>query len=149
MTRETEIKNIILEFFQKIGFEAEIMNINIQDSLVSVKIKMDEPQILIGKRGQILSDIQHVLNRLLKRKIEENFYLDIDINDYKARKIDYLKDLARDLADEVSITKKAKQLWPMPAKERRIIHLELSNRADVATESLGEGEERRVIIKPR
>ena len=57
--------------------------------------------------------------------------------------------MARSAADEVAITKKEKTLAPMPAYERRIIHLEIiNNRSDVITESLGEGAERKVTIKP-
>ena len=59
-----------------------------------------------------------------------------------------MKDLAKELADEVALTKKEKVLSPMPSYERRIIHLEISKREDVKTESIGEEPERRIVIKP-
>ncbi len=115
---------------------------------VVVDIKIDTPEILIGEKGQTLVEIQRLLRIILNKKIEKSFYIDLDINDYKKKKIEYLKDLAKDLADEVVLTKEEKALFPMPAYERRIIHLELAERADVTTESQGEGVERKVIIKP-
>ncbi|MFH1451313.1 MAG: R3H domain-containing nucleic acid-binding protein, partial [bacterium] len=74
--------------------------------------------------------------------------IDIDINNYKKGKADYLKEMAREVADEVSLTKKEKWLSPMPAYERRIVHMELSLRPGVVTESHGEGPERRIVVKP-
>jgi len=56
--------------------------------------------------------------------------------------------LAKEIADEVALTKKEKILPPMPAYERRIIHLELAQRPDVTTQSIGQEPERRVVIKP-
>jgi spoIIIJ-associated protein len=85
----------------------------------------------------------------LKKKITEEFYIDLDVNDYKKKKIEYLKEMAKSGADEVSLTKIEKQLAPMPAYERRIVHLELLNRNDVIGESIGEDPSRRIVIKPK
>jgi len=79
---------------------------------------------------------------------QENFYIDLDVNDYKKKKSEYLRELARDTANDVVLTKKEKMLEPMPAYERRVIHLELAGRTDVASESVGQEPERRVVIKP-
>ena len=143
-----EIKKITKEFFEKTTFEVEIEFLSSQDQTVSINLKTEEPQILIGEGGQTLVEIQHLLKAILRRKIEENFYIDLDINDYKKRKIEYLKEIARTVADEVSLTKKEKILSPMSAYERRIIHLELAGRQDVSTESIGQEPERRIVIRP-
>jgi len=143
------IKKTVEEFFQKITFEVEIDLLPEKEETVPINLKMDEPQILIGEGGQTLNEIQHLLKAILRRKISEPFYINLDINDYKKKKTEYLRELARSLADEVSLTKKEKTLAPMSAYERRIIHLELSNRSDVVSESAGEGPDRKVIIKPR
>lgn len=143
-----EIKKIVSEFFSKMGFEIEINVHNWQNLTLPIDVKTKEPQLLIGEGGETLSELQHLLKAILKRKIRDNFYIDLDINDYKKKKIKYLKDLAQKLADEVVLTKKEKILPSMPAYERRIIHLELASRGDVITESFGEEPERRVVIKP-
>ncbi|HEA84631.1 MAG TPA: hypothetical protein ENI04_01455 [Candidatus Wildermuthbacteria bacterium] len=73
--------------------------------------------------------------------------MSLDINDYKKRKEEYLRDLAKTTADEVVLLKQAKELPPMPPAERRIIHLSLQDRDDVASDSIGEGSERRVVVQ--
>jgi len=143
-----EIKKTVKEFFEKATLEVEIEFLPQQDLTLPIDLKTEEPQILIGQGGQTLSEIQHLLKAILRRKIEENFYIDLDINDYKKKKIDYLKEMARGLADEVALTKEEKILPPMPAYERRIIHLELAGRSDVTTESIGKEPERQLVIKP-
>jgi spoIIIJ-associated protein len=115
--------------------------------VVDLNIKLDEPQILIGQQGQTLLEIQRLLRTILNKKLQKVFYLNLDINDYKKKKIEYLKDLAKDLADQVSLTKEEKVLLPMSSYERRIIHSELSQRTDVITESQGEGFDRHIVIK--
>ena len=144
-----KIKELVKEFFEKTCFDVEIECLPQKDQTIPIQIKTDEPQILIGEAGQTLVEIQHLLKAILKRKIKEDFYIDIDIDDYKKKKIDYLKDLAKSAADEVVLTKKEKILPPMLAYERRIIHLELREREDIVTESMGREPERRVLIKPR
>ena len=143
-----EIKKITKDFFKKTTFEVEIEFLPLQELTLPINLKTDEPQILIGEGGQTLVEIQHLLKTILKKKIQEPFFIDLDINGYKKKKIEYLKELAKSAADEVALTKKEKSLAPMPAYERRIIHLELADRQNVTTESIGQEPERRIIIKP-
>ena len=93
-------------------------------------------------------DVQHLLKAVLRRKIEGLFYLDLDIAGYKKKKTEYLKELARNSADEVAISGIERVLPPMQAYERRIVHMELKERPDIKTESVGEEPERRIVIKP-
>ena len=157
------IKKTVEDFFQKTTFEVEVDLLpefeerrsslassedSAKEETIHINLKTDEPQILIGEGGQTLNEIQHLFKAILKRKISEPFYINLDINDYKKKKTEYLKELARSLADEVSLTKKEKTLAPMPAYERRIIHLELSSRSDVVSESAGEEPDRKIVIRP-
>ncbi|MDO8436468.1 MAG: R3H domain-containing nucleic acid-binding protein [bacterium] len=143
------IKSIVNEFFQKTTFDVELEFLPEKEETIPIKIKTEEPQILIGEGGQTLSEIQHLLRAILKKKISASFYIDLDINDYKKRKIEYLKELAKSAADEVALTGQEKQLPAMTAYERRIIHLELAGRENIATESIGREPERILVIKPR
>lgn len=143
-----KIKKEVEEFFKKMTIDVEIESPSQFQETISINLKMEEPQILIGERGQTLLEIQYLLKAILRRKIKENFFIDLDINDYKKKKNEYLKDLARSIADEVSLTKKERVLSSMPAYERRIIHLEIAERKDVTSESIGQEPERRVVIRP-
>lgn len=142
------IKKITEEFFRKTTFDVEIEFLPQKDSTIPINIKTENPQILIGEQGKTLAEIQHLLKTILRKKIDEVFFIDLDVENYKKKKNEYLKELANNLANEVSLTKKEKELPPMPAHERRIIHLELAGRSDITTESVGKEPERRIIIKP-
>jgi len=142
------IKKTTEEFFQKTTFEVEIEFLPQKDLTLPINLKTEEPQILIGEGGQTLTEIQRLLKAILKRKIAEPFFIDLDINSYKKKKLEYLKEMARSMADEVALTKKEKNLPPMMAYERRVIHLELAGRSDVTTESIGQEPERRIVVRP-
>jgi len=150
-TQETinKIKETTREFFQKTTLDVEIEFSSEKEGVLPIDIKSEEPQILIGEGGQTLIEIQHLLKLILRKRIQEEFHIDLDVNNYKKKKIEYLKEVAKSNADDVAISKKEKELAPMPAYERRIIHLELQNRADVIGESVGEEPERRIVIKPK
>lgn len=145
-----KIKKEVEEFFGKMTFTTEIQHLSLKEQTLTLNLKVEEPQILIGEGGETLLEIQHLLKIVLKRKINvvEPFYVDLDINDYKKKKIAYLKEMARSLAEEVILTKKEKILPVMPAYERRIIHMELADMSNITTESIGQEPERRIIIKP-
>ncbi|XOB41248.1 MAG: protein jag [Candidatus Nealsonbacteria bacterium] len=142
------IKQITKEFFKKTSFDVEIEFLSQQDLIIPINLRTDEPKILIGERGQTLGEIQRLLKAILRRRINQDFYIDLDINGYKKRKVEYLKELAKSIADEVSLMKEEKVLPSMPAYERRIIHLELSEREGIATDSVGRDPDRKVIIRP-
>ena len=157
---QKKIKEITEEFFKKMTIEAEIEFLPLQETsstfngkeekafTLPINLKTKEPQILIGEKGQTLLEIQQLLKAILRRKIKEPFFIDLDIEGYKKKKIEYSKEMARALADEVALTKKEKWLPSMPAYERRIIHLELAERKDVTTESLGQEPDRKGVIRP-
>ena len=143
-----KIKELTKEFFNKTSFDIDLEILKPEEKTIPIKIKTAEPKVLIGQNGQTLAEIQHLLKSLLRRKIQTDFYIDIDINDYKKKKAEYLKTSANELADEVAISGKEKILSPMSSYERRIVHMQLASRKDVLTESIGTEPERKVVIKP-
>ena len=142
------IKQITNEFFKKTSFNVKIEFLSQKDLIISINLKTDEPKILIGERGQTLGEIQRLLKVILRRQIDQEFYIDLDINGYKKKKVEYLKELARSIADDVVLLKEEKTLPSMPAYERRIIHVELSDRRDISTDSIGREPERKIIVRP-
>ncbi len=143
-----KIKKEVDDFLRMMTINIESESLQQKDDTVYIDIRIKEPQVLIGEKGQTLLDIQHLLAVILRKKIEGSFYLDLDINDYKKRKIEYLKELARSVADEVALNKKEKILPAMPAYERRVVHMELADRENIITESIGIEPERRIVVKP-
>lgn len=141
-------EKIIKEFFKKTTFEVDFGIKQDEENTLSVGLKMPEPQILIGEKGKTLTEIQMLLGRMVRRQTDELVYLDLDINDYKKNKAQYLREIANSTADAVSLEKTEKMLFPMTSFERRVVHLELAERGDVKTESSGEEPYRKVVIKP-
>jgi len=153
------IKNVVKEFFDKATIVVDISTMEIQEESASsaenekesfrMNIETELPQLLIGENGQTLSEIQHLLRLILRKKIGPDIYFDLDINGYKKKKTSYLEELAKTIADEVVLTMQEKELLPMPAQDRRIIHLSLSQRTDVVSESKGQEPNRCVLIRPK
>jgi spoIIIJ-associated protein len=104
---------------------------------------------LIGRKGERLSALQHLVNLLLSKKVGEWTRVLVDVEDYRGRRERQLRDLANRAADRVMETGKMLQLEPMPALERRWIHLALRDHERVATQSIGEEPNRRVVVLPR
>ncbi|TSC75917.1 MAG: RNA-binding protein [Parcubacteria group bacterium Gr01-1014_30] len=151
------IKKEVKDFFDKMGFEVAVETLMFEGQTLLIRVTAEEPQILIGGGGETLTAIQHLLKAILRKtlrqaqgeRLEEPFYLDLDINDYKKKKVAFLRETAKEVADEVLRTGKEKELQPMSSYERRIVHMELAVREDVVSESVGEGPDRRIVVRPR
>jgi len=143
-----QIKIEIEKFFDKTTFRLDVDISYKEDSTVYINVNSDEPQILIGERGETLADIQRLLKMIVKKITPDRVYVDLDINNYKKRRMDNLKDLAKQTADKVVLINQEQSLFAMSPYERRVIHLELAKRLDIATESVGNDPNRRIVIKP-
>lgn len=108
----------------------------------------DELGVLIGRRGETLAALQYVVNTIVARGQQQAPVYGIDIEGYKRRREQMLVDLAKEIAQEVRETGDVITLEPMPAYERRIIHLALREEPGVKTESVGTGENRQVEVLP-
>jgi len=113
---------------------------------IALDIEGDDLGILIGRRGQTLACLQYIVRLIVAGRLKAWLPLSIDICGYKKRRRDSLQKLASRLAEQVKLRHRAMTLEPMPADERRIIHLALANHPEVATHSVGEGEDRKVVI---
>jgi len=113
---------------------------------VALDIEGDDLGILIGRRGQTLASLQYIIRLIVAEKLKMWVPINVDIAGYKKRRYESLRSLALRLAEQVKTSRRLITLEPMPADERRIIHLTLADTPDVVTESIGEGEGRKVAI---
>jgi spoIIIJ-associated protein len=104
---------------------------------------------LIGRKGERLSALQHLVNLMLSRRTGQWTRVLVDVEDYRGRRERQLVDLATRAAERVEQTGKMLQLEPMPALERRWIHLALRDNDSVSTQSIGDEPNRRVVVLPR
>ncbi len=116
---------------------------------VTLEVKGDDLGILIGRRGETLAALQYVVRLIVAHHEKARVPLTIDVEGYKQRRYHSLRELALRLAQKAVSTRQSMTLEPMPADERRIVHLALSVNPDVVTQSVGEGEMRKVVIMPR
>jgi len=116
---------------------------------VILDITGDDLGILIGRRGQTLFSLQHLVYLMVSHRLQSRVPVVIDVEGYRQRRQEALTRLALRTAESVEATGQPADLEPMPANERRIIHLALQDHEAVTTESVGEGESRKVTIKKR
>jgi spoIIIJ-associated protein len=117
--------------------------------VITINVTGDDLGILIGRRGQTLAALQHMVRLIVAHQMKGRVPIVIDVEGYKQRRYGALQTLALRMAEQVKERKKPFALEPMPAYERRIIHLALVNDSDVTTESTGVGEVRKVVIMPK
>jgi len=109
-------------------------------------IRGDDLGVLIGRRGETLGSLQYITRLIVSQKISGNVNLVVDVEGYKARREQQLRQLALRMAERVASTRKPIALEPMPPSERRIVHLTLRDHPIVTTESVGRDEDRKVTI---
>jgi spoIIIJ-associated protein len=105
--------------------------------------------LLIGRRGSTLSALQYLVNVMMTRRTGSKVLVTVDVEHYHRRREETLRGLARRMADRVRQSRRPITLEPMPANERRIIHLTLAEDNAVVTGSVGVGEDRKIVIRPK
>ena len=121
-----------------------------EGNAVSLNIKTEsEAGLLIGKRGETLLSLQTVLSLMVKTKLGEWVRIVVNVADWREKEENYLKEMATSSAHRVKQTGEPQALYHLNSGQRRIIHMFLSEDPEVTTESVGEGEERYLLIKPK
>jgi spoIIIJ-associated protein len=108
----------------------------------------DDLGVLIGRRGEKLASLQHIVNLIVARREGQLNRIMVDVENYRGRREDQLRDVADRAAQRVAQSGKIIQLEAMPAMERRIVHLALAEHESVRTQSVGVEPNRRVVILP-
>jgi spoIIIJ-associated protein len=150
-------KEVLESLLARLGVEASVVSEakppfdegGEASEVITLDVTGDDLGILIGRRGQTLAALQHMVRLIVAHQVKARVPIVIDVEGYKQRRYEALQALARRVAEQVKERKKPFALEPMPAYERRIIHLALADDPDVATESTGVGEVRKVVIVPR
>jgi spoIIIJ-associated protein len=116
---------------------------------VVLNITGDDLGALIGRRGETLRAIQYLVRLMVSHRLKRWTNLVVDVENYVVRRRRALESLALRVADRVAQTGRTQALEPMPAYERRLVHIALRNHPKVTTQSVGEGERRKVTIVPK
>jgi spoIIIJ-associated protein len=144
----SQVTEILARLLGLMGVEGNIEVLSTEPPL-QLNVKGDDLGILIGRRGQTLAALEYVTKLMVVQRLKTWLPLTVDVAGYKKHRRDSLQKLALYLAEQVKSRRRAVPMEPMPADERRIIHLALADHPDVSTESIGEGENRKVVISPK
>lgn len=126
------------------------VNVTQADDALEAEITGENAARFAGRDGRTLGAIEVLAYTVLaKQEGRGNLRVRVDIGGYRKRQAEALSKLAERLAVQVAKSGEPHELQPMPASERRVIHIALKEHPDVMSESIGEGNARRLIIKPR
>ncbi|TMB50099.1 MAG: KH domain-containing protein [Chloroflexi bacterium] len=142
-----EAKAVLEEFLRLMGLTGTV-EIAMGTETAKLNVKGDDLGVLIGRRGEKLASLQHLVNLIIARREGQSFRIAIDVENYRGRREDQLRDVARRAAERVLHTGKIIQLEAMPAVERRIVHMALVENPSVRTQSVGVEPNRRIVVLP-
>lgn len=147
------IQESVKEILEKAGFPSEIetteSHSDDQDGIIcNVKITEDS-NLLIGQYGVNLQAFQHIARLVIRKKLaDERVNFTLDVNSYRDQKNQAVIEQAGEAAKQAINEGRVIIMKPMSAYERRLVHMELSKNDKVSTESVGEGENRKILVKP-
>jgi spoIIIJ-associated protein len=151
-------KEIVRELLAHMGVTADVLAVDNPSTMpldpadpptIFIDILGQDLGMLIGRRGDHLSQLQYLINLIANRRLETWTRIVIDVEGYRTRREESLIGLAERVGRQVARSRRPIVLEPMPPNERRIVHLTLRGNPDVSTESTGEGNLRRVTVQPR
>lgn len=149
-------KNVLETLLGAMGIDASVTSqpkpsVEEEEATVPVAfdIEGDDLGILIGWRGHTLAGLQYIVRLIVAHQTQTWVPIVIDVEGYKLRRHESLRALAQSMAEQVKVKGQPFTLKPMPAYERRIIHLALAEHPDVTTQSIAEGDARKVVILPK
>ena len=140
------VESFLNDTLKAMGMTVEVVSKVDEEGALNVEMKGENMGILIGKRGQTLDSLQYLANRVANKHQEGYVRIKLDTENYRARREETLKKLAKNIAFKVKRTRRAVSLEPMNPYERRIIHAALQSDPQVTTHSEGEEPYRKVVI---
>lgn len=146
---EEKVSEILENILSLLSLEGSF-EIEEKEDGVFISIDTEDPGILIGRNGETLASLQLLLNLISSRQMpgEELKRIVVDVSSWRKSKEDELASKAKVWADKVVETNEPMELNPMPAWQRRIVHMTVESTKGVKSESVGEGQDRRLVISP-
>ncbi|MBD9085500.1 KH domain-containing protein [bacterium] len=148
--KKEDVKKYIEDFFKNIAY---YMNLNIEseiietDGVFNVVLVSNNNSILIGKEGKTLNCLQTLIRQSIKNNTDLLIKLNLDVSNYKIKKLKNIERLVRGIAQDVEDTQMSVSLDSMNSYERRFVHKLIDEYPNLTTESVGEGKDRHVVIK--
>lgn len=136
------------ELFKKLGIEGDFSCEESEDG-VQLVLETKDTGVVIGYHGEVLESLQLVLSIMVSKQLDSFVRIAIEVGDYKKNRSDYLEQIARSAKERALLQRQDIMLPNLKSWERRIVHLLFENDPEVTTESVGEGRERMLVVKPK
>jgi len=141
-----KVKELLSNVLDLMDLDCQV-TVNAEDDIHMVQVDTTGADgLLIGKKGQNLEALEHLLRRMVGKQLKRSVRLEVDIGGYKERRVTALKSKAASMASRVKSSGKEMEVEPLSAAERRIIHLELVGDPQVKTYTVGDGDLKSVVI---
>jgi len=140
-------KELTKGLLERMGVRAEVEGF-LKEGNLYLEVRGDQEGILIGKHGRTLEALQMLVNRMVNKRLKNAMRVVLDVDDYRKRRAESMTQMALRLGDEAKKTGRSQVAALLNAYDRRIIHLTLKEDPFLETESIGEGELKRVKIIP-
>jgi spoIIIJ-associated protein len=144
-----EVKKQAEDLLAALQIKAKVSTLVDENEVVTVNIETEESGLLIGFHGETLSSFQLILGLMVYKKTGKWTKVLVEVGDYRAKRAEQLTAMAAAYANQAISTGQSVYLPPLPPSERRVVHMALQDRPDVETYSEGEGNSRRVVVKPK
>jgi spoIIIJ-associated protein len=149
-------RELLLGMIERMGLDADVeivpqsdAEVDEDDRALVLNIVGDELGVLIGRQNETLSALEFVTRLMVNQQVRTRTNFVVDVNGYRAKRAESLRKLALRMAEQVAESGRTVALEPMPPAERRIIHLALREHPKVGTQSVGEGDRRKVTLVPK
>ncbi|HET7142243.1 MAG TPA: RNA-binding cell elongation regulator Jag/EloR [Candidatus Limnocylindria bacterium] len=140
-------RDVLTEMLRLMGMDATV-EIAMGTETSKLNVKGSDLGVLIGRRGEKLASLQHLVNLIVAKREGQWHRISVDVENYRGRREEQLRDVADRAAKRVIQSGKIIQLEPMPAVERRIVHMALVENSKVRTQSVGVEPNRRIVVLP-
>lgn len=143
------VRSITEGIVEQMGFQHHVKAERTRDGIRVAVDAGDQDQFLIGREGETLAALQHLVARMLRARSPEDQIprVEVDVAGYRDRRVESLRELARGLIEEVRETGHEAATEPLSAIERRVVHLEVAEVAAFTSTSIGDGLFKRVVIR--
>ncbi len=140
---------VVRELLVAMGFDAPVESRETDDGIEITVGSTGADGLLIGKRGETLESLQHIISKMLNRESDKWTHVALDVGGYRKRRESQLEKLAVSMAERAQATGQEQTTEPLKASERRIIHVALKDHPTVKSYAVGEGLIKRVVIGPK
>jgi spoIIIJ-associated protein len=150
MNQETtqKIQEVAEKVLSMLGVSATVSVVAAED-VAEVTLETEESGMIIGYHGETLEALQTIISLVASHELGEFVRVSIEVGDYKKNRVEYLKHLVEQAKDQALSQNTAVSLPNLKSWERRIVHTMLADDTEVASESMGEGRDRVLTVKPR